>query len=118
MQWRPLTWDRWASDLNARSNIVFWRMWRQVREILNDRSSHSFAALAGWTYAPSREEMVQWDVMAADGKLKDKTYRPWTDKRNNLFREGPRQVVRDETWKRNRRHFKEIWGEELTEEEQ
>ena len=117
MQWRPLTWDRWARDLNARSNIVFWRMWRQVREILNDRSSHSFAALAGWAYAPSREEMVQWDVMAADGKLKDKTYRPWTDKRNDLFREDPRRVVHDETWKRNRRHFKEIWGEELTEEE-
>ena len=60
--------------------------WAMTRVILTDRGSYSFAALSGWTYAPSGTEQALWDINAGRAK-----YRPWTDRVHDPLR-PPHQV--------------------------
>lgn len=66
----------------------FGKAWGLTREILRDRTSNSFAALAGWSYIPTGAEIALWDQMELEGRLKRKGYRPWADSRSD-FLESP-----------------------------
>lgn len=57
-----------------------------THEILHDHTSHSYAALAGWSYIPTGAEIAQWDQYELEGRLKRKGWRPWTDKTADPFR--------------------------------
>ena len=84
MIWHPVTFDAWTRG--AEPNLDWGTAWELTREILRDRESHSFAALAGWAYIPSGAERAAWDLMSR-GK-----YRPWTDRAQDIIR-PPHQIT-------------------------
>jgi hypothetical protein len=116
IEWHPLDWTTWAKDQQARSNIGYWAMWQYAAEILRDKSSHSYAALAGWSYVPSPTERAIWTLMPKREGKED--YLPWTDPKQDILRPVPTPAIHDAAWKKRRRHFKEIWGEQITPDEQ
>lgn len=65
--------------------MAYGRAWGLTREILRDRTSNSFAALAGWYYIPTGAEIALWDQMELEGRLKRKGYRPWADSRSDFL---------------------------------
>lgn len=51
--------------------------WELTHEILRDHTSHSYAALAGWSWIPTGTEIAMWDRMELEGRVKHKGWRPW-----------------------------------------
>lgn len=75
-----------------------------TRVILADRSSHSFAALAGWTYAPTGAERALWDLNAGRAK-----YRPWTDKARDPLRPPHQVSMMSESQREDRERLKRFF---------
>lgn len=89
--YRPLRWSEWEKQRenpshSRRPTIGIMTAWGLTREILRDKTSHSFHALAKSAYVPTAEEMTAWDMLAAEKKLKQRSYRPWTDSKNDYLR--------------------------------
>lgn len=106
--YRPFTLDRWLNaprDAKPRANVGFGRAWRMTREILRERTSHSYAALAGWTYIPTGAEAALWDRFDLEKRLQRKGWRPWADKSRDPFREERMETAarRGERMRRRRR---------------
>ena len=87
--WKPCHLDVWLDAPTGRKpsgNLDYESAWALTREILRDHTSNSFAALAGWSYTPTGAEIALWDQMELEGRLKRKGYRPWADRRTDMFR--------------------------------
>ncbi|KFI92433.1 hypothetical protein BISA_0833 [Bifidobacterium saguini DSM 23967] len=84
--------------MKPKANISLGKAWRLTREILKDHRSHSYAALAGWSYIPSDGEIALWDRMELEGRLKRRGWRPWADRHNDPF--APVHVETRETRER------------------
>lgn len=83
--WRPVTLGRWLqapADRKPRGNVGIGRAWRLTREILKHHTSHSWAALAGWSYIPTGMETAIWDQYELEGRLKRHGWRPWAASRD------------------------------------
>ena len=76
-------------------NLDYESAWALTREILRDHTSNSFAALAGWSYTPTGAEIALWDQMELEGRLKRKGYRPWADRRTDMFRRANTETHAD-----------------------
>jgi hypothetical protein len=106
--YRPLRWSEWAKNPHAEFHgIGFADAWALTREILRDHTSHSWHALAKSAYVPTAAEMALWDELAMSKKLRKKTYRPWTDSRNDAFRPTHRAHLLTAEQKRGRELLKE-----------
>lgn len=110
-----MRWADWARNNTARGNIPYWRLWPLVRELLREHDSHSYAALAGWSYVPSEVERAVWTLIPKkDGYER---YEPWTDPKNDIMRPDPQSIAHDEAWEERRRHWQQVWGESPEEDE-
>ena len=75
--YRPVRFDEWLEGQRPRTD---WGLaWELTREILKDRTSHSWAALNGMTYAPGDAEQAAW-LQVPPRK------RPWSDHVNDPLR--------------------------------
>lgn len=110
--WQPLTWREWeASRHRARSRISFSGAWAATRVILQDHSTHSWAALTGAWYAPTGAERAMWDQAQAEGRLnrQDPSYRPWLDQgADPLAGAPPAPVTRERREAHNR--IRDLFG--------
>ena len=79
------------------------RAWELTRELLRDHTSHSFAALAGWAYAPTGAEIALWDRYELEGRLRRPGWRPWLERRNDPLRPAEPETARRERLARRRR---------------
>ncbi|NEG90608.1 hypothetical protein [Bifidobacterium aerophilum] len=66
--------------------------WPMLREILMDRSSHSFAALAGWAYIPDPADKYIHAVNQGASKLRRRP--DW--QRRDIGRDSPHPRAKDE----------------------
>lgn len=78
-----------------------------VTEILKNRSSHSYAALAGWHYIPTGAEHAMWDMLAAEGRLKHPQWRPWTSRATDILTD---QQAQEEKHQQDRKLLKKVYG--------
>lgn len=98
--WQPLTVDQYERDPKAHSNMPLGDAWMLVQEMIRDRTSHCYMALAGWYYAPTGAELAYWDGMAAEKRLKRATWRPWTDRASDPLRDEVAEKQRAEEARR------------------
>lgn len=82
---KPLRLTELLDGSRARANCSWLSAWLLTVEILKDRSSHLFAAAAGWEYAPAPAEQALWDYLDAGKRLRKRGWRPWADPRSRLF---------------------------------
>jgi len=83
----PLTYRQWSLNPRAQyRGVSFGQAWELTKESLRGHLSHSYAALAKFAYVPAAAEIVLWVELVRKKQLRKRTYRPWMDKQNNLFK--------------------------------
>ncbi|MDK6350059.1 hypothetical protein [Bifidobacterium scardovii] len=105
--WRPIRLDAWLDAPNGhkpRASLSLGKAWKLTRQILRDHTSDSYAALAGWSYTPTGEELAMWDRLELEGRLKRRGWRPWTDKRADQFGATRQQSPAERAQRMRRRH--------------
>lgn len=78
-----------------------------VAEILKNRQSHSYAALAGWHYIPTGAEIAMWDGLEADGRLAHPRWRPWASRTQDILRDPQADRQKHEQAVRN---IQQVYG--------
>lgn len=84
--WQPLTLDRWQNGDKA-GNYGIMQAYEMSRRAVREHSrSHVWAAIAGYSYIPTAEEMSLWDRAEAEKRTgKPRGWRPWKQKAADPF---------------------------------
>lgn len=84
--WQPLTLDRWQNGDKA-GNYGIMQAYEMSRRAVREHSrSHVWAAIAGYSYMPTAEEMSLWDRAEAEKRTgKPRGWRPWKQKSADPF---------------------------------
>lgn len=84
--WQPLTLALWQNGAKS-GNYGIMQAYEMSRRAVREHSrSHVWAAIAGYSYIPTAEEMSLWDSAEAEKRTgKPRGWRPWKQKASDPF---------------------------------